>query len=45
MNTLQNKKKTWIKPVIIVLNIRKDTFGSSPTSGPEGANKSFPKKF
>lgn len=32
------KKKTWIKPVVHYLIIKKDTFSGSGT-GPEGADK------
>ena len=29
MKTLKNNKKTWQKPVIQILNIKKDTFSGS----------------
>jgi hypothetical protein len=41
-NTLK-LKKTWTKPVVLVLNIRKDTFSGSGF-GAEGAGKNMPKK-
>ena len=34
MNTSDTNKKTWIKPEVHVLSIKKDTFGGS-ASGPE----------
>jgi hypothetical protein len=39
MKTKENKKKTWTKPVVQTLNIKKDTF-SGGELGPEGAGKS-----
>jgi hypothetical protein len=44
MKANEVKKKAWSKPVVLSLNIRKDTFSGS-TYGPEGAGKSaIPKK-
>jgi hypothetical protein len=43
MKTPDNKKKTWAKPAVHVLNIKKDTFSGS-ISGAEGANKGGPPK-
>ena len=34
-------KKPWSRPVVFILNIKKDTFGGSGT-GPEGGGKKGP---
>ncbi|HOS91563.1 MAG: hypothetical protein WBK43_07630 [Prolixibacteraceae bacterium] len=36
------EKKVWIKPEVLMMNIKKDTFSGSPY-GIEGAGKSVPK--
>ena len=41
MKKPDNKKKTWLKPQVHILNIKKDTFGGSG-SGPEGDLKKGP---
>lgn len=43
MKKEKSKKKTWEKPSIYALNIKKDTFGGAK-NGPEGAGKTIPKK-
>ena len=43
MKTTDNKKKTWAKPAVNALNIKKDTFSGSIT-GAEGADKGGPPK-
>ena len=32
MKKLENKKKNWVKPVVVSLNIKKDTFNGSTVS-------------
>ncbi len=44
MKMQEKKKKVWIKPVVNILSIKKDTFSGSQ-SGPEGAGRTLPKKF
>jgi hypothetical protein len=41
MNKQYNKKKTWSKPVVHTLSIRKDTFSGTGV-GAEGAGKGGP---
>jgi hypothetical protein len=41
MKTTDNKKKTWAKPIVHALSIKKDTFSSTGT-GVEGAGKAGP---
>jgi len=36
MKKLENKKKVWTKPVVSILNIRKDTFSGSGMGGELG---------
>jgi hypothetical protein len=43
MNTQETIKKAWTKPVIQVLNIKKDTFSGTGT-GAERAGKAGPPK-
>jgi len=43
MKKLENKKKVWTKPVVSILNIRKDTFSGSGV-GAEQAGKAGPPK-
>jgi hypothetical protein len=43
MKTQETVKKTWTKPAIQVLNIKKDTFSGSGV-GAEKANKAGPPK-
>jgi hypothetical protein len=43
MKAKADKKKIWKKPVVISLNIRKDTFSGSGY-GAEGAGKAIPVK-
>lgn len=43
MKAKVDKKKIWTKPVVLVLNIKKDTFNGSGY-GAEGAGKAIPVK-
>jgi hypothetical protein len=44
MKTQDIKKKTWVKPVVNILNIKKDTFSGSGTGVEEAGKKGPPVK-
>ncbi len=45
MKQSEPKKKTWSKPEVIMLNIKKDTFGGSGNGAEDGGNKTIPRKW
>lgn len=42
MKTSEPKKKSWVKPAVTTLSIKKDTFSGSSGSGGEDAQKNMP---
>lgn len=44
MKKSEPKKKTWSKPEVIMLNIKKDTFGGSGNGAETGGSKTVPSK-
>jgi len=45
MKKSESKKKAWSKPAVIMLNIKKDTFGGSGNGAEDGGNKTLPTKW
>jgi hypothetical protein len=39
-----SKKKSWVKPEVFALKIKKDTFGGIPGGAEGGGGKTIPKK-
>jgi hypothetical protein len=42
MKTVQNKKKSWVKPAVQTLNIKRDTFAGSQGGSEAGGKRPGP---